>query len=520
MAQQGMIGSGYGQPSFWDKFWGLVTKGQTPADTRWEFAQRNAILNQALADQQFYNQNRLGLMNGGQIGSMNQNTPQAQMPTPAAQVPNAAMSQDVPGQAPLTGSALGPKFTPPSAAQLTQAQTASTQNAPEIQYAAQAQRAGLAGLLLNNDGSMRSYYELTQDPKIALMSTDPLVSKMIAPFLSAAEKLKPDYRVENGQIFNFNQADPLKGSRRMGTEFDKESGLYQDVDPATNQLIARVPQGYREALAGNIRSKGAADNEVFAGKESITTEELRKRGINETSQVNARNTHSSNNQIRVNGAGVKTLDMGTYTVAGTEAALRKYFENGDATGVRVGPKPAGGDGKINEYQYKAAGYAQRMMQANEDLGNLMKGGFNPTGASAVGRGVANILDNVGAGGIGNMIEGKDNQLFEQAKSNFITAVLRKESGATIGDAEYAREDRKYFPQFGDSAEVIAQKARARDMAIASMAKEGAPAMSAPMAGGVPQTPTYTPSAAAAQGRTKVVNGILYIFDGKGWKAAN
>jgi hypothetical protein len=55
------------------------------------------------------------------------------------------------------------------------------------------------------------------------------------------------------------------------------------------------------------------------------------------------------------------------------------------------------------------------------------------------------------------------QQVNQAKSNFITAVLRKESGAVISDSEFDREDKKYFPQINDSEKVIKQKENARKL---------------------------------------------------------
>ena len=53
----------------------------------------------------------------------------------------------------------------------------------------------------------------------------------------------------------------------------------------------------------------------------------------------------------------------------------------------------------------------------------------------------------------------------QAKTNFVTAVLRKESGAAISSEEFTNEDKKYFPQPGDSQELIDQKRQARILAI-------------------------------------------------------
>jgi hypothetical protein len=66
------------------------------------------------------------------------------------------------------------------------------------------------------------------------------------------------------------------------------------------------------------------------------------------------------------------------------------------------------------------------------------------------------------------------QQYQQAKTNFITAVLRKESGAAIGQNEFETEEKKYFPQASDSKANIAQKQRARELAIEAMKIQAGP----------------------------------------------
>jgi hypothetical protein len=68
----------------------------------------------------------------------------------------------------------------------------------------------------------------------------------------------------------------------------------------------------------------------------------------------------------------------------------------------------------------------------------------------------------------------EQQQVDQARRNFITAVLRKESGAVISPKEYADEERKYFPQLGDSKEVIKQKQDARKLAIQALEAQAGP----------------------------------------------
>lgn len=62
----------------------------------------------------------------------------------------------------------------------------------------------------------------------------------------------------------------------------------------------------------------------------------------------------------------------------------------------------------------------------------------------------------------------DAQRYDQAKEDFVTAILRPESGAVIGDEERKREEAKYFPVPGDIAETVEQKRRAREAALAGL----------------------------------------------------
>ena len=60
------------------------------------------------------------------------------------------------------------------------------------------------------------------------------------------------------------------------------------------------------------------------------------------------------------------------------------------------------------------------------------------------------------------------QSYEQAKKEFITAVLRRESGAAIGKDEYKQYGQIYFPAANDSPLVIEQKRKSRELQLASM----------------------------------------------------
>jgi hypothetical protein len=78
----------------------------------------------------------------------------------------------------------------------------------------------------------------------------------------------------------------------------------------------------------------------------------------------------------------------------------------------------------------------------------------------------------------------EQQQVAQARINFITAILRKESGAAIGRDEFATAEKNYFPKPGDDAAAIAQKQQARKTAIRAMEIQAGPGARQMGGGGV------------------------------------
>jgi hypothetical protein len=143
---------------------------------------------------------------------------------------------------------------------------------------------------------------------------------------------------------------------------------------------------------------------------------------------------------------------------------------------------------LTETQSNATAYGMRMKEANAILDDLSKKGVlkgavieaTPLIGGALGQALPSVLGGTSAA----------QQQVNQAKSNFITAVLRKESGAVISDSEFDREDKKYFPQINDNAEVIKQKENARKLAIKAIEVQAGPGAKEiqkyqPSAGGLP-----------------------------------
>lgn len=155
-------------------------------------------------------------------------------------------------------------------------------------------------------------------------------------------------------------------------------------------------------------------------------------------------------------------ETGSWSAIGVDdngnTILHNSKTNKVVTGPKQGVKP--NDKQPSDTQIGAAGFAKRAIAADAISNDLVGAGYDPTNWGASIR--ANVP----------LISGKtmneDDKRFKQAKDDFISAVLRKESGAAISKDEYSSEDRKYFPQLGDTPEVIAQKAQSRSRAIETL----------------------------------------------------
>jgi len=153
-----------------------------------------------------------------------------------------------------------------------------------------------------------------------------------------------------------------------------------------------------------------------------------------------------------------------------------------------GNQPLMGGGKpLTEVQGNAVGFAARAIEANRIATDLEKQGVRNTGAirTAVG-GVAGMTPFIGEEleqGVRSVFNvaptflggtSPEQQKVEQARRDFVSAILRPESGAAIGVQEAKNEEKKYFPQAGDTEEVIQQKQQARLKAIEGLKAKAGP----------------------------------------------
>lgn len=131
-------------------------------------------------------------------------------------------------------------------------------------------------------------------------------------------------------------------------------------------------------------------------------------------------------------------------------------------------------GKLTEVQANATQFANRMEDAEK---NIAKHQEAVAGYGGAYNRAAESLP------FSSAFQSKEYQQFNQARSQFITALLRKESGAAINKDEFVRYDKEFFPQPGDGKEVIQQKANARAVALDAMKKGAGPSYKPPAATG-------------------------------------
>lgn len=112
---------------------------------------------------------------------------------------------------------------------------------------------------------------------------------------------------------------------------------------------------------------------------------------------------------------------------------------------------------------KAGGFARRLEQSIQTFDNLAEQGVTFQGMKyQLQRSLPEKLSGM-----------KDRNLLlqEQAERNFINALLRRESGASISTAEFENAEIQYFPRPNDTPEVLLQKKANRKQAFENLKAE-------------------------------------------------
>lgn len=155
---------------------------------------------------------------------------------------------------------------------------------------------------------------------------------------------------------------------------------------------------------------------------------------------------------------VKTRAV-TFTDPKTGEEVTQIVEDKPGLEIRGGQKPK----PVTPDQSKAALFAKRMEQAEGVFTALEKDGYSRADRA---QGAASLAPDV--------MKPEALKRQEQAEKNFLTAVLRRESGASISPSEFSTAEAQYFPRAGDPPDLLEQKRQNRQLALQGLAAEAGP----------------------------------------------
>lgn len=144
--------------------------------------------------------------------------------------------------------------------------------------------------------------------------------------------------------------------------------------------------------------------------------------------------------------------------------LVRQDKAGNITPVE-GFSPKGmGATKLTEVQGNATAFATRMKDASKIVSSMEDKGVSGS----------DLRTKAAGSEWTNFMASSDGQQYRQAQENWVTANLRKESGAAIPKDEMEKDIAKWFPKIGDGPAVKKQKADARRVAEEAMLVQAGP----------------------------------------------
>ena len=345
--------------------------------------------------------------------------------------------------------------------------------------------------------------DLAKALQLSMGSVNPMVQSAGGSLLGAmmpkaakweAAKLEqPDGSVKTGWV-DINSSNPastfqIGGTKPPELEFKDTGGQIIAVNKATAipvnvPAIPKVPSPDAQATLAQARE---LSDRAFNGLSTYQKEQLKiegnRLGISAAQLffdtgvraggapsgvpvANAPTTSVSQPRTSSQGSSVPVLgaNQPIQTPAGMVVPTGRTAQAAALEALKPPPK-------LTESEGNATAYGMRMQSAENTLQELAKtGNLRPAVISGMRLPLVGNVGQAAAQTLPSWLGGNsdEQQQVKQAKTNFITAVLRKESGATIGENEFKTEDEKYFPQVNDGPKTIEQKQKARELAIEAM----------------------------------------------------
>lgn len=272
------------------------------------------------------------------------------------------------------------------------------------------------------------------------------------------QKYSDDYLKETAETISRMDSEEAKKAY-----FDRRvKDLKTIVGPESTWLDDVTYESWREPLAAMVAPAGGGfeGTSMHAQAFNLISQAARDPAIKETPEYKLAKQYISRPQvIQTERGSMEIPGMNVDDIVNARKPIIEQDENVEGTVATI-IKGTEKEKKYSGEQNKSLNFASRMISANENIDRLIDAGYEPAQVAETATGAIP--------GVGNLMVSPEYQQYEQAKENWVSANLRKESGAVIGDAEMAVEKRKYFPVIGDSQETIEQKAEARRIATQGM----------------------------------------------------
>lgn len=293
---------------------------------------------------------------------------------------------------------------------------------------------------------------------------------------NAAETLKIKTTLLRDRLATVNDDAGLAAYRQqVATELGPEHAarLPETFDPAwRNRELLTASQ----LLAQNqpkIEMKDLGGRMVPVDMNPFTNPQLAQTILTKTMTPDAvaadariRSEGAANRGVQIRGQNMtdargRELAAATREMGGRAPAGYRFKPDGSLEAIPGGPAVKDAE-KLTEQQGNATMFGIRAVQMDKTLKDMEEKGFDPTGLGMA-------KDMATAGRIGtNWMASAPGQQYVNAGKNFVAAVLRKESGATITDSEWASGTQLYVPMPGDNKAVLEQKKENRRLAISGM----------------------------------------------------
>jgi hypothetical protein len=266
---------------------------------------------------------------------------------------------------------------------------------------------------------------------------------------------------------NLAAGNPMMIQRTQKTPISKE--LFEDLSQRKTESLKAQKEGiekFEKEVSKDVASMSPLIAALAGAKDIFT-------GSSDLNRVMSQQEQQRQNQLRNQ---VQLQNMRQSLTKEELDLLEKQFQNQSET-ERLKQQMSMFQQKLSatqpkdlkDTQVQSATYGKRIQQAEDVFGGLEREGYD---RASLGEGLKDALS--GFPGAGHLTSDSLKRQ-KQAEQNFVTATLRKESGAAISPSEFSTAEQQYFPRAGDTPEVLAQKRANRQQVLEGMKLGSGPA---------------------------------------------